>query len=378
MNETAHIYLDNNSTTALDPEVFRAMQYDFGPIPRNPSSIHSFGQGARNELTKARRVIADSLGVFPDELIFTSGASEANNFVLKGFCKEIFPKAILTTRLEHSSVFGPIEAYRKEGGEVIFLPTDQDGYLDPKNVQEALHQGVGLIALMAVNNETGVCTDIEAIGSMAEKQGIPFFSDGVALLGKEPFKIGKGIGAMSFSGHKLHGPKGIGLCYLSQQYSLPPLICGGGQENNLRGGTHNLSGALGLSKAIELLGHLLPQRTQQMEQLRNHFESTLLAELPDIEINGSGRRVCNTSNIAFTGLDGESLLMNLDMRKIAASHGSACSSGSLEPSRVLMAMGLSKRRAESSIRFSLSRLTSAEEIDRALTVIIDVVKKMRA
>lgn len=372
-----HIYLDNNSSTPLDPLVFEAMLFDLCQIPRNPSSIHSFGREARNEMTKARRAIANVLRVSPDELTFSSGATESNNFLLKGFLKKVFPRRIITTKLEHSSIFKVIEKYREEGGEVHYLPVDERGAPQLEDLEEALSQETGLIVLMAVNNETGVKTNYSEIAKLAYEKKVPYLIDGVALLGKEPFEICEGISAMTFSGHKLHAPKGIGLSFLSAEYELDPLIMGGSQENGSRAGTHNLSGILGFSKAIEILPDLLPAKSFYMEGLQKTFEETLFSELTDIAINGEGQRICNTSNISFLGLDGESLLMNLDLHKVAASHGSACSSGSLAPSRILLEMGYSKERVESSIRFSISRMTTQKEIERALSIIIDVVKKMR-
>ncbi len=372
------IYLDNNSTTAIDPLVLQAMQFDLCSIPRNPSSVHSFGREARNELTRAKRAIADSFGVSSEEIYFSSGATESNNFLLKGFFKRIFPKTVITTEIEHSSIYKLVQEYQKAGGKVIFLPVDETGAPKVSDLQNALGKESGLMTFMAINNETGVKTDYSTFADLAYQSQVPFVVDGVALLGKEPFKMHQGISAMSFSGHKLHAPKGIGLTYLSEDYALDPLIAGGGQQKGMRAGTQNLAGILGLSKAVEILSNLLPDKTTYMETLRDHFEKILHDHLEDICINGSAKRICNTSNIAFLGCDGESLAMNLDMHGVAASYGSACSSGSLASSRILKSMGLPKERVESSIRFSVSRFTTTEEIERAASIIIDVVKQMRS
>lgn len=372
------IYLDNNATTALDPKVFEAMCFDLCQIPRNPSSVHSFGQEARNELTRARRVIADSLGVEPEELLFSSGGSESNNYLLKGFFELIFPKQVITTRLEHSSILKNVEAYKLRGGSVQYLPVNQHGAPRIEDLRDAISEKTGLIVLMAVNNETGVKTDLQAFAKLAEEKNIPFIVDGVALMGKEPFKIFPGITAMSFSAHKFHGPKGVGITYLKSDYELPSMILGGGQEEGKRAGTHNLGGILGLSKAIELLDDHLPQETHRMENLRAKFESELQSRLEGVHVNGEGPRICNTSCLAFDGVDGESLMMNLDLQGIACSHGSACSSGSLKPSRVLSEMGLDPKRIHSSLRFALSRMTTEEEINRAVDIIEKTVKEMRA
>jgi cysteine desulfurase len=371
------IFLDNNATTALDPQVFEAMCFDLCQIPRNPSSVHSFGQDARNALSRARRLIAASLGVHPEEILFTSGGSESNNHLLQGFFKKKFPKKVITTRLEHSSILKNVLKYQENGGEVVFLPVDEYGAPRLSDLEKEIDCRTGLIIVMAVNNETGVKTDLEGFARLAKTHHVPLIVDGVALLGKEPFKVLDGIAAMSFSAHKFHGPKGVGFTYLSSEYDLEPLIIGGGQEDGNRAGTHNLGGILGLAKAIEVLDHYLPQETERMESLRNHFEAELQKRLNNVQINGLGKRICNTSCIAFKGLDGESLLMNLDLKGVACSHGSACSSGSIAPSRVLTEMGLGKERVSSSLRFALSRMTTKEQIDRAIDLIVQSVEEMQ-
>lgn len=376
--QTAPIYLDNNATTIIDPLVLDAMMFDFCDIPRNPSSIHSFGREARNELTRAIRAIAEVFKVSPETLYFSSGATESNNFLLKGFFKKIFPKPIITSEIEHSSVSKLIQAYQNNGGKVIYIPVDDTGAPKLTDVLNAIDKDTGLLTFMAVNNETGVKTDYKAIAKEAHARRIPFIVDGVALLGKETFEIVPGITGMSFSGHKLHAPKGVGLTYLSEEVELEPLILGGSQQRGMRGGTYNLAGVLGLSKAIEILPEILPKKTQEMAKLRDQFEKILQSELSDVLINGSAERVCNTSNLSFIGCDGESLIMNLDLAGVAATHGSACSSGALAPSRILTAMGLSKARVDSAIRFSISRFTTEREIDRAASIIIDVVNQMKS
>lgn len=371
------IYLDNNATTGIDPQVLEAMLFDLCQMPRNPSSVHSFGQEARNELTKARRIVADILNVLPEELVFTSGGTESNNTLLQGFFKKIFPKEIITTKIEHNCVYKNILKYQESGGKVTFLDPGVHGTVKPEDLEKAITPETGLIVLMAVNNETGVKLDIEAVGEIAYRNKIPFISDGVALLGKEPFKVPQGVSAMSFSGHKLHGPKGIGLTYLSQDYEIEPLIIGGKQENESRAGTHNLSGILGFSKAIELLESLLPKMTSHMQKMRDLFEKSLIEKLDFVKVNGEGERICNTSNLAFTGLDGESLMITLDMQGIACSHGSACQTGSLTPSRILSEMGYKKDRLNSSLRFAVSRNTTQQEILRAVDIITQVATQMK-
>ncbi len=370
------IYLDNNATTALDPFVLRAMHFDLCAVPRNPSSIHSFGREARNELIKARRTVASALGVSPEEIFFSSGGSESNNFLTKGFLREIFPGEVITTRFEHSTILKNVEEYAAKGGKVTYLTPGPRGAPLFEEVEKAIGPDTALLIFMAVNNETGVETDWERLAALASVRRIPFIVDGVALLGKKRFTVPKGVTAMSFSGHKLHAPKGIGVTYLSSSGRISPLIIGGGQESGLRAGTHNLAGIIGMAKAVELLEDCLPFGEANMERLRNLFEGRLQSELQNVLINGEGKRICNTSNLAFTGIDGEALMMALDMNGLAASHGSACSSGSLSPSKVLGYMGYSKDRVASSLRFSLCRHTTEEEIERAVDLIVRIVRSM--
>ncbi len=366
------IYLDNNATTEIDPRVLEAMYLEMKDRFGNPSSIHSFGQEARNRLTKARRNIASFLGVKPSELIFTSSGSEAVNMILKGAGGHI-----ITTDVEHSCVFATARHLSDQGRDVTFLPAGESGAVSADQVQAAIQPKTSLIAIMAVNNETGVKTDIEAIARIAEQERIPLFVDAVALVGKEIFEIPKGVSALCFSGHKFHAPKGVGGLFLRSSFKVPPLISGGHQENHKRAGTENTAAIVALEEAFAVLKEELPEVSMRMAGLRDHFESRIQSELSDVFVNGTGPRVCNTSNLSFIGLDGESLLMNFDLAGLAVSHGAACSSGSLEPSRVLINMGLSKERAKSSIRFSLSRFTTRQEIDRAVDIIVKVAGDMR-
>jgi cysteine desulfurase len=375
------IYLDNNATTALDPLVFKAMlldlQADSQALPLNPSSVHAYGRDARNYLTKARRSIATAMGVRASEILFTSGGTEALNMVLRGLFTPHFEGHIITSNVEHAAVYKTVEALQAYGCRATFLETGLWGAVSVDAVREALQPDTRLIVLMAANNETGVKTDIEAIAALAHERNIPFVVDGIALLGKERFQIPEGVSVMCFSGHKFHAPKGVGFAVIRHELKLSPLFTGGGQEYERRAGTENLAGILGLAEAIELVQETLPEATKRMADLRDCLEQELLKTLPDVNVNGLGPRICNTTNMAFEGVEGESLLMNLDMRGIAVSHGSACSSGSLEPSRVLLNMGLSRQQAASSLRFSLSRFTTQKEIDCCIEAVVSIVQQLR-
>ncbi|NNM44007.1 MAG: cysteine desulfurase [Chlamydiae bacterium] len=370
------IYLDNNATTFVDPRVLEAMIPVFSTFGGNPSSIHHFGQEARNLLQNSRTTIARYLQVKPNELFFTSGGTEAINMILQGFFA-MRKGHIISSTIEHSAVYHTLQFLEKQGCRVTFLPVGLTGAVTLSQVEESITPDTCFIALSAANSETGVKTDIEGIANLAKAKGIPFFVDGVALLGKEPFHVPDGVSAMAFSGHKLHAPKGIGLAFLRSTLSIPPLLLGGGQEYGKRSGTENLPGIVGLAKAIELLEIELPKATEEMQSLKAYFETTLVNQLGNVVINGSGPRVCNTSNLSFPGLDGESLLIHLDLAGIAASHGSACSSGALEPSRVLRNMGLEKSLAQSAIRFSLSRFTTKSEVEMAVSLLVNIVSRMK-
>jgi cysteine desulfurase len=360
------IYLDNNATTPLDPRVLEAMMADLGSIPANPSSIHSFGQEARQKLIAARHTIAEILRVKPGELIFTSGGTEALNTILRSI-----PEGhIITSDIEHSAIARTLATLK---GPITYLPAGLYGAVLPESVKEAILPDTKLIVLSAVNNETGVKTDIKEIAKIAERANIPFLVDAVAWLGKERIALHPGVTAACFSGHKIHGPKGIGLLFARKSFKFAPLLTGGPQEQNHRGGTENLAGILGLAKAIELLQTELPDKMFEMQRLRDYFETRLKELIPNIAINGEGPRICNTSNIAFPGSDAETLLIELDLLGLAASHGSACSAGALEPSRVLTNMGLPRDLVRSSLRFSLSRMTTQEEIDRSIDIISQVI-----
>lgn len=370
------IYLDNNAGTFIDPRVANLIITSLKEPIGNPSSVHSFGQKVRNQITKARNAIASFLGVKTTEIIFTSGGTEGMNLLIQGILALQRIGHVITSSAEHSCVYGTLKEMEASGFSVTFLSPGLYGAVKPEEVRAALRPDTCLICLMAVNNETGVKTDIEAIAAIADEVGVPFVVDGVAIMGKELFSIHKGISAMSFSGHKFHAPQGVGFSYIRSGVKLHPLVIGGGHEFGRRAGTENVLGILALAKAVELLNDELPLASKHMFSLRERFERTLQDSLPKVFINGQGPRTCNVSNMAFSGVDGESLLVALDASGVAASHGSACSSGALEPSRILLNMGIPLELARSSLRFSLSHFTTKEEIDKACSLIIKLVNHM--
>lgn len=369
----SRIYLDNNASTIVDPLVLQTIIQTLQSSAGNPSSIHKEGQEARQMLIAARQTIANAIGAKPKEIIFTSGGTEGLNTIIRGLFQSEPHAHFITSNAEHACVYNTMHLLQEQGADVTFLPAGLWGTVKPEAVKAALKPSTRLIALMAVNNETGVKTDIEAIAAIAKAAGVFFLVDGVALLGKEPFSIPDGVSAMCFSGHKFHGPKGTGFLFWRTQKGISPLITGGGQEFGLRAGTENVPGIAGLATAVALLKSQ-SEISEKMKSLRDRLEKGILSQIPSAVVNGEGPRVVNTTNISFGGIEGEVLLMNLDSRGIAVSHGSACSSGALEPSRILLNMGISLDRARSAVRFSVSRFTTEEEIDYCIDAVVDLVK----
>lgn len=371
------IYLDHNATTPLDPSILKILIHELSEIEGNPSSIHMEGQKARKALENSRQIIARYLNVKPQEIIFTSGGTEGASLLLQGFFANTFQGHMITSNVEHSCIYQTVKNLERRGCEVTFLPVGLWGAVKPESLKEAIQSNTKLIVLTAVNNETGVMTDIEAVACIAEEAGIPLIVDGVAWLGKENFSVHKGISALFFSGHKIHAPKGIGVVFVRQNLKLTPLFFGGGQEYNRRAGTQNLPAIIAFAGAVELLISNQSAYTAHMCKMRDRLEDGIKKNLKEISINGMGPRVCNTTNISFLGVDGESLLMGLDREGLAVSHGSACASGAREISRILLNMGLPLKIAQSAIRFSTSRFTTESEIDKAVELIVRGVSQMR-
>lgn len=360
------IYLDNNATAPLDPLVVESLITLLQTPLGNPSSPHAYGQLAKGLVSEARRHVAAFLKVKQSQILFTSGGAEGAALCIYGILKEKRPAHIITSNIEHACVYEILEDLSQQGTKITFLPAGFKGAIRPEDLLHAIRPETDLIVLMAANNETGVVQDIEAVAAIAERHQIPLVVDGVALLGKGMLRIPSGVSAMFFSGHKIHAPQGVGFVYT--RIKLKSQIRGGSQEFGMRGGTENLLGIAGLSKAVSLLSQNQEMYIKHIRNLRDCFENALLG-FPGVTLNGTAPRVCNTSNLAFTKIDGETLLIHLDQAGIAASLGSACSSGSIEPSRVLIAMGVPLETARSSLRFSFSRLNTLEEVERAIEII---------
>lgn len=371
------IYLDHNASTPLDPRVLKVLIKELEEEEGNPSSIHFHGQRCRHALDESRQTIARFFQVKPHEVIFTSGGTEGAALLIQGVMAQHPTGHILSSAVEHACVYQTLQELEKKGASVTFLSTGSWGAVKPEEVERAIQPHTRLMTFMAANNETGVLTDLAAIAAIAQRHAIPLIVDGVAWLGKEFVHIPQGVSGVFFSGHKIYAPKGTGFCLCSSSLKLTPLFFGGHQEYQRRAGTENLPGIVALAEAIRLLQQEQEEAIARMRQLRDDFEQELKTHLADVWINGMGPRLSNTSNLAFLGVEGESLLMNLDMEGISVSHGSACSSGALEPSRILLAMDIPVKQALASIRFSIGKTTTKAQLQIATDALVRIVKRLR-
>jgi len=373
------IYLDNNATTPVLPEVFEAMRPYFGERFGNASSIHHHGQETRAAVESARESVADLLGCRASEIVFTSGGTEGDNLAIAGLVKA--GDHVITSSIEHHAVLHACKHLGERACEVTVLPVDGRGQVDPDDVGRALRRNTKLISIMMANNETGVLQPVDAIGKIAAEAGVSFHTDAVQAAGKVAVDVKRiGCHALSISGHKMHAPQGIGALYVRKGTKIEPLFYGGAHERSRRAGTENVPGIVALGKAAQLAKHALDRADdQKMALLRDSLEQGILTQVEDAGVNGDGApRVPNTSNIHFEHIEGEALVIALDLKGLAVSTGSACSSGAIEPSHVLIAMGLRPEQAKSSVRFSLGKQTTAKDIDRAVVLVPDAVARLRA
>jgi cysteine desulfurase len=375
------VYLDNNATTALAPEVYAAMQpywlEDYG----NASSIHWYGQRAKAAVETAREQVARLLGARPSEIVFTSGGTEADNAALVGIVEaaRCESKHIVTTAIEHHAVLHTAQALEKKGVEVTYVRVGTSGVVAPAEIDRAIRPETVLISVMHGNNELGTVQPLEEIGRIARERDIYFHTDAVQTVGKIPVDVEKlGVDLLSLSAHKLHGPKGVGALYVRKGTIVRALLHGGHHERDRRAGTENVTGIVGLGKAAELASARLVE-TQRIGELRDRLEQGILRSVPLSAVNGDpARRLPTTSNLRFDYIEGEGFVIAMDLQGIACSTGAACSSGSVEPSHVLSAIGLRPEQARSSIRFSLGRFNTDEDVDTALAILPDVVERLRA
>jgi len=376
------IYFDHNSTTPVLEEVLEAMLPYLKDECGNPSSVHWGARAPRKAVDEARESVAALLGCSPPEVIFTSSGTEGDNHAIKGLALARKKKGnhIVTTKVEHPAVLNTCRYLAKEGFEVTYLDVDSDGLIDMDELKAAVTERTILISVMYANNETGVIMPIPEIAELARSRGVAFHTDAVQAVGKVAIDLKDlGVDMLTLSGHKLYGPKGVGALFVRRGVRLVPLIHGGHHERNRRGGTENVAGIAGLGRACVVAARDMEDEVAHLLALRERLEEGLTSKIGHTKINGHPeKRLPNTSNISFEFVEGESLLLNLDMKGIAASSGSACTSGSLEPSHVLIAMGLSHELSHGSVRFSLGRSNTAEEVDFLIEAMPPIVERMRS
>ncbi len=376
------VYLDHNATTPLHPEVLAAMSPFLTQRFGNASSVHAWGREARQALESARSTVAHALGTADvQSVVFTSGGTEADNLALFGVAAAQASRGchVIVSAVEHPAVLTAADYLAQHGYVVTRLPVDSQGLLDPDQVRHAIRPDTVLVSIMHSNNETGVVLPVAEVGKICREAGVTFHTDAVQSLGRLPLDIdGLGVDLLSLSAHKLQGPKGVGALYIRRGTKMRAILHGGNQERSRRAGTENVPGTVGLARAIELSVRGMEGAAERWTVLRDRLEQGLLAALPGVAVNGHPtQRLPQTSNLAIAGVEAESLILALDLHGIGVSSGAACSSGSLEPSHVLLAMGHPRERAESSIRFSLGPETTAAEIDYVLTILPAIVRRMR-
>lgn len=375
------IYFDYAATTPTDPEVVKAMQPYFTDKFGNPSSIHSFGQEAKKGIEEARQTLADFIGASPDEIVFTCGGTESNNFALAGVAYALESKGnhIITSSIEHHAILEPCKLLEKRGFKVAFVKVDKSGLVNPDDIKKAITDKTILISVMYANNEIGVIQPIAEIGKIAKEKGIYFHTDAVQTTGHIPVDVNKlNVDLLSLSAHKFYGPKGVGALYIRKGTRINRFLLGGDQEKGRRASTHNTTGIVGLGKAIELCKNKMQQEAEAQTKWRDKIINEVAKRIPEVYINGHPTlRLPNNVNFSVKYIEGESMVLHLDMLGIAVSTGSACTSGSLEPSHVLLGIGLSHELAHGSLRITLGRYNEDSDIDYLLDNLPKIVENLR-
>lgn len=373
------VYMDNSATTAVHPDVTEAMLLYFSEKYGNPSSIYTIGRQAKKAIEESRQKVADLIGSKKEEIIFTGSGTESDNLAIKGIALKNRSKGnhIITSSIEHHAVLNTCKYLEKNGFRVTYLPVNEDGLVNPEDAGKAITPETILISVMHANNEIGTIQPIEEIGKIAKEKGIPFHTDAVQTAGKIPVDVNAlNVSLLSMSAHKIYGPKGVGALYIRKGTIVEPQMHGGGHERNIRSSTENVPGIVGLGKACDLAKEHLSEEGK-VSALRDRLIKGVL-EIKDSYLNGHPtKRLPNNANFRFSYIEGESLILNLDMKGVAASTGSACSSTSLEPSHVLMAIGLRPEEAHGSLRLSLGRKNTKDEVDYVISILPDIVNKLR-
>lgn len=375
------IYLDNAATTQVLPEVLQEMLPYFTEDFGNPSAVYTFASGAKGAVDKAREQVAKLIGAKPEEIYFTAGGSESDNWALKATAEAYKEKGrhIITTAIEHHAILHTCQWLEQQGFEVTYLPVDEKGVVSPQEVEKAIRPDTILISVMAANNEIGTIEPLKEIGVIAEEHGILFHTDAVQAFGHIPLDVeALNIDMLSASGHKIHGPKGVGILYIRKGVKIRSFVHGGAQERKRRAGTHNVPGIVGMGKAAELAGTHMQENNEKIVALRNHLIDRVLKEIPYTRLNGHEiNRLPNNANFCFRFIEGESMLILLDQKGICGSSGSACTSGSLDPSHVLLAIGLPHEIAHGSLRLTLSEKNTLEEIDYTVDQLKAIIERLR-
>lgn len=375
------IYLDHAATTPVHPEVAEAVRRCLLEVWGNPSSIHAFGREARLAVEEAREQVAALVGARPAEIVFTGGGTEADNLAVLGVARRRRGKGdhVITSSVEHHAVLHACEALRAEGFRVTELPVDGDGLVDPDDLRAALDDRTVLVSIMLANNEVGTIQPVKELAAVARERGVPFHTDAVQAVGQIPVDVDElGVDLLSLSGHKLYGPKGVGALFVRRGTRLDPLVHGGGQERRLRPGTENVPGIAGLGKAAELARRELAERAAHAASLSRRLREGLLERVPGTVLNGHPvRRLPGNVNVSILGVQAESVLLNLDLKGVAASSGSACAAGSLETSHVLRAMGAAQERAEGALRLTVGRDNTEADVEAVLEILPPLVEKLR-
>lgn len=378
---TGLIYMDHAATTPVAPEVRREMSLYFTEYSGNPATLYSLGVTCAKAVSEARAKVAALIGAKPEEIYFTSGGTESDNWAVKGvaYAQQRKGDHIITSAIEHHAVTEPCHFLEKQGFRATFLKVDKEGRVSPDDVKAAITDKTILISIMHANNEVGTIQPIAEIGAIARERGVLFHTDAVQTVGKMPVNVGElKCDLLSVSAHKFHGPKGVGIMYVRKGVKIEPFMHGGGQENNKRAGTHNVPGIVGMGKAAELAAASMKEEETRVRALRDRLEKGICERISEVSVNGSREhRLAGILNICVDGIEGEAMLLCLDMNRICVSSGSACTTGSLEPSHVLLAMGMPAERAHGSVRFALGRANTEEQIAYVVDTFASIVARLR-
>jgi len=381
-SQARRIYLDHNATTPVHPEVFEAMLPYYKDKFGNASSIHSFGREAKVALEESREKVAKFINASPQEVYFTCGGTESDNLAVKGtaFANRKKGKHIITSKIEHHAVLESGKFLEKDEFEVTYLPVDKYGFVDPDDLKKAIRKDTILVSIMHVNNEVGTIQPLEELCKITKEKGAYFHTDAVQSVGKLPVDVQKlNVDVLSMSGHKIYGPKGVGAIYIRKGTRITPWSHGGSHERSRRAGTENVPGIVGLAKTVEIAQRDMEQQSQQMKNLTEAFYQKVTHAIPDVILNGHlEKRIPNTLNLSFKAVEGESIILSLDLKGVAVASGSACTSGTLEPSHVLSAMGISPEIAQGAIRFSFGRENTMEDVEYIVGILPEIVSRLRA